>query len=275
MSQLKNREKEEIKKKSAKPNNVSIILSKFNTVYRHSVLDILTHYSGIPTDPNPDNNPLSIRDPNDSRNNNPNISTTLLNSKTESKSITNVKIKNIELDQIIISFKYPLIDMEMIKPIPFNETFKSWDQVENKLIEMSKIAANSRDLSHLRVSGITYPSSFFNLILLFLVFILILGYFNPEFLYNFLFNNYLPSLLLLKNYHNSIFFATITIHLFEVYYFLFPRIKKFRVPFDYTIEWFVLTMLDGFESIKRFDSYVETLSNDDTYYDFTNIEYFL
>lgn len=273
MSQIRHRDCQNDKKE--KQTTASIILSKFNTVYRHSVLDILTYYAEIPTDPNPDNNPLSTRDPNDSRNNNPNVTTTILNSKAESNTITNVKFKEIAFDQVIISFKHPLVDMEMLKPIPFDEKCKNWTEVESKLMEMSKISANARNLSHLRVSGIYYPTSIFNLFLVSSILVLIYGFFDLDSLYDTFFLKYIPSMCVLKPFHNYILYATMVIHTIEVYFLLYPRIIKYRVPFDYTIEWCVLTMIDGFESIKRFDKYVETLSPDDVYYDFTATEYFL
>lgn len=269
---------EKLSTSSSSSSSRSIILSKFNTVYRHSILDILTFYTDIPTDPNPDNNPLSIRDPNDSLNNitiapiklNP-----LKTSKDSKDSISNVKLKDINFNEIIISFKHSIIELEILRPIKFDSKCSNWKQVEEKLIKMSKISANARNLSNLRVSGISYPISIFNILILFSVSLLPIGYFYNDFLYDNIFKNFIPIMLYFKPFHNYIFLTTIFIHLLEFYIFLVPRIKKFRVPTDYAIEWSILTFLDGYESIKRFDNYVETIKPDDIYYDFTNNEYFL
>lgn len=254
-------------------NESSMIMSKFNTVYRHSVLDILTHYADIPTDPNPDNNPLSTKNPTDPLNSEISyVTQSLLNHKNP---ISNIKIKSIDFKEIAISFNHPLAEMEIIKPIPFSTPATSWKDVELKIIMMSKESALARDLSNLRVSGISYPTSAFNLILIMIVFLLPFGYFYPNLLYDSFFANYLPWMLTLKSYHNYIFYATLLIHTIEFYILLIPRIKLYRVPLDYAIEWAFLTLLDGYQSIKRFDKYVLTISPDDVYYDFTNTEYFL
>jgi hypothetical protein len=260
----------------------ALILSKFNTVYRHSVLDILTHYTEIPTDPNPDNHPLTFRDPNDSLNNSntrdadsnsENASPSLTNSKNATdNAISNVKFKSIDLNEVVISFKHPLFDLEMLRPIQYPHKCTTWDQVKAELIEMSKTAATARHLSHLRVSGISYPVSMFNLLLIFMVGLLPFGYYYPELLYDGFFSKYLPFMMAMQPYHNTIFFATIVCHLLEIYFLMLPRFTKFRVPMDYAIEWTILALLDGFSSIKRFDQYVVTLSPDDVYYDFTNTE---
>lgn len=266
MSTLTNRTKDSSKSKKSESSS-AIILSKFNTVYRHSVLDILTYYADIPTDPNPDNNPL--RSSNEKATSSP---TTLENSKA-SNTITNIKLKSIDFEGLTVSFKHPLVDTEMLRPIPFDQKCENWTQVEDKLIEMSKISATSRNLSNLRISGISYPTSIPNLFLIFLVLLLPFGYFYSHLLYDTVFANYLPFMLKLKPFHNAIFYITTIIHILEFYILFVPRINKYRVPLDYTIEWFVLTLLDGYESIKRFDAYVEMISPDDIYYDFTNNTY--
>lgn len=255
-------------------NSPALILSKFNTIYRHSVLDILTHYAGIPTDPNPDNNPLSTRDPNDSLNNDPNVATTLLNSKTQTaNSISNVKLKSIALDEVVVSFKYPNIELEMLKPIPFDKACGNYHEVEQTLIKMSKEAAAARNLSHLRVSGIQYANTLWDLVLIALISLLPIGHYYSNVLYESFFATYFPFMLKLQPYHDYIMYATILIHLMETYFLLFPRFTRYRVPLDYAIEWTVLTLLEGAPSIKRFDRYVELISSDDVYYDFSNTDY--
>lgn len=263
-------------KPSNDPPNEAMLLSKFNTVYRHSVLDILTYYTDIPTDPNPDNNPLSVRDPHESLNNSNGQAPTLINSKSNSSNnISNVKIKSLSLTELVISFKHPLVNMEMLRPIPYPHKCQSWFDVQNQIIEMAQISAKARNLSHIRVSGISYPTSFINLFLIFLVILLPIGFYYPDLLYDTIFANYLPFMLSVKPYHNTIFYATIIIHLLEIYFFMFSRFTKYRVPLDYAIEWTLLTLLDGFNTIKRFNNYVKTISPNDVYYDFTNNDYFL
>lgn len=255
--------------------DASIILSKFNTVYRHSVLDILTHYAEIPTDPNPDNSPLATKAPTDTLNSNISQATASLVSSEKNNSISNVKLKSIDFDQLVISFKHPLVDMEMLRPIPFDRKCSQWSQVEQQLIQMAKTAAKARNLSHLRVSGISYPTSPFNLLLIICVLLLPFGYFWPSLLYDDFFAKFAPFMLYLKPYHNYIYYSTVAIHSTELYFFLLPRFRKYRVPLDYMLEWSTLTLLDGYESVKRFDAYVKTISPDDVYYDFTNDDYFL
>lgn len=253
----------------------SIILSKFNTVYRHSVLDILTYYAEIPTDPNPDNSPLTSQTPTDALNSNISQATASLGSSQNSNSISNVKLKNVDFDQVTICFKHPLIDMEMLRPIPFDSKCSSWTEVQQKLIEMAKIAARARSLSHLRVSGISYPTSPLNLAIIFCVLLLPFGYYWPSILYEHFFAKYLPFMLSVRPYHNYILYSTIAAHCTEFYFFFVPRLRRFRVPLDYALEWAVLVLLDGYASVRRFDRYVKMISPDDTYYDFTNNDYFL
>ncbi|TID29631.1 hypothetical protein CANINC_001750 [Pichia inconspicua] len=250
-----------------------IIQSKFNTVYRHSILDILTYYADIPTDPNPDNDPLNTKYSHDTPRDS--ASATFVAKKEDNVQIRNVKAKSVELDQITISFKHPLVNMEMLRPIAFDSKCNSWKEVEQKMIEMSKEAAANRGLSHIRVSGISYPTSIFNLILILLVLLLPFGFKYPDLLYDRFFAKYLPFMLVLKTYHNAIFYTTICIHFAELYILMLPRVRKFRVPLDYAIEWSLLTILDGYNSVKRFDEYLEHLRSDDVYYDFTETDYFL
>lgn len=252
----------------------ALIQSKFNTVYRHSVFDILTYYADIPTDPNPDNDPLNTKYSHDPTSND-SIAATFVSKKEDPVQIKNVKIKSIDLDQVTISFKHPLVDMEMLRPIAFDTKCENWKEVEHKLIEMSKKAAAKRDLSHIRISGISYPTSILNLALILLVFLLPFGYKYPELLYDKFFATYLPFMMVLKDYHNMIFYTTVLIHIGEFYLFMLPRLRKYRVPLDYAIEWSLLTLLDGYSSVKRFDKYLEYLRSDDTYYDFTETDYFL
>lgn len=256
-------------------NGSSIILSKFNTVYRHSVLDILTHYAEIPTDPNPDNSPLTGQTPNDALNSNISQATASLGSSRPSNSISNVKLKSVDFEQVTISFKHPLVDIEMLRPIPFDSKCNSWTEVQQKLIHMSKTAARARNLSHLRVSGISYPASPLNLVIIFCVLLLPFGYYWPSILYDLLFARYLPFMLCFRPYHNYIFYSTIALHCTEFYLFFMPRLRRYRVPLDYALEWAVLVLLDGYASVRRFDRYVQMISPDDTYYDFTNNDYFL
>lgn len=254
----------------------AILLSKFNTVYRHNLLDILTHYADIPTDPNPDNN-LIVSETNNQQQQQATLSAPESKSSTN---IYNIKLKSIDFNDLTISFKVPLLgDVEMLKPIPYplefndNNKITSWTQVQNVIIQMSKEAANSRKLSNLRISGISYPSSLFNILLVFLVMLLPFGYFYPHLLYDHFFANYLTKLHFLQPFHNRIFYAAFVCHFIEFWIFMVPRFNRFRVPKDYAIEWWVLTMLDGYESVKRFDSYIEMIKPDSVYYDFTDTDY--
>ncbi|OWB56543.1 hypothetical protein B5S28_g2449 [[Candida] boidinii] len=167
--------------------------------------------------------------------------------------ISNIRMKDLELDSMEIVFKHSDIEFEMSKFIPIDPPMKSLNDSREKLVEMAKFAANKRGYSHIQIREILYPSRIKDFLLLFAVSLPIIGFFKPDFLYGIL-SKFLPEILttFLSTYNNTIMYAMFIIHLAEFYFILYPKLRKYRVPTDFKIEWFITCLLDGFLSVERF-----------------------
>ncbi|GME80636.1 unnamed protein product [Ambrosiozyma monospora] len=212
----------------------AIILSNFNTNYKHNLQDLLIVYAEIPL----------------------------------SQNISDLKLKDITFDYLTLSFKHDDLEFEILKPIELikdpnskgddNDT-KNWDSVKRSLIYMCNEAASKRGLSPIKLEKITYPCKPFDFFLLGCI-----GY-----------NIY--NLLWLKNYsvlHLIVLGIWLPIHLVEMYVFLIPRLRKFRIPQDAVLEWVVMTFLEGYPIIRLIDGLVkeEEASNDGVYFNLTTLQ---
>lgn len=236
----------------------SQLLSAFNKKYSPSLEDILVYYGGISTSTT--TVPTATAFP---------TGQTL--STAGEVSIYNVKLASISFKELTLSFRHPFVEAEITKPMelvlpPTLETCESWDDVKLALIYMAKEAAISRGYSHIVLSGINYPKSPTDFALIVLVFMLLYGHYNLEILYQFFTRIGLTPLLHFKPYHSYIMYGTFVIHLLEIYFFLVPLFKKYRVPTDYAIEWYLFALLDGYPTIKRFKNRVKMFEDDEKYW---------
>ncbi|ODV62008.1 uncharacterized protein ASCRUDRAFT_75240 [Ascoidea rubescens DSM 1968] len=180
--------------------------------------------------------------------------------------LSNIRMTNIDLTSITITFNHTdLGDQDIVKPIQFDAPLTSLSESRFKLIEMAKYAAQKRNVSHFQIQDIVYPSSIPEFTLLSLFFLLIFSYFRKDLIYDSLFKNYLnipPNIVLfLKNNVHYTIFITILGHLSEFYLILLPKLRFYRVPFDFKIEWFFFTFLEGYLAIRRFNKLVQKYSS--------------
>ncbi|ANZ73787.1 BA75_01118T0 [Komagataella pastoris] len=173
--------------------------------------------------------------------------------------IANITMKDIELDNITLSFNHFDIEFPIIKPIPIDPPMKDIREARIKLTEMAKYCASKRGFSHFQVAETGYPASWGDFTILGALLILLMGFFSPSTLFNVI----LPALhcppalvSFLDASTKSILICTILIHLIEIQFVLNPLLKKYRVPFDYKLEWWLLTFIDGYFTIRRFKNIV-------------------
>ncbi|AOA61345.1 hypothetical protein PP7435_CHR1-2423 [Komagataella phaffii CBS 7435] len=173
--------------------------------------------------------------------------------------IANITMKDIELDNITLSFNHFDIEFPIIKPIPIDPPMKDLSEARIRLTEMAKYCASKRGFSHFQVAEIGYPASLGDFTILGVLLILLTGFFIPTTL----FHGILPALhcptalvSFLAASTKSILICTILIHLLEIQLVLNPLLKKYRVSFDYKLEWWFLTFIDGYFTIRRFKKIV-------------------
>ncbi|ODV96859.1 hypothetical protein PACTADRAFT_1445 [Pachysolen tannophilus NRRL Y-2460] len=167
--------------------------------------------------------------------------------------IANVRMKSIDLDNFTICFNHFDVELEIIKPIPFDPPLKDMSESRERLIEMAKFAAKKRGFSHFQINEIVYPNSILSFLIAFLTCYFILGVCDPSIFYY----GYLQ---ILKPYRFYLF-LTLIIHAFEAKFLLWPKLSYYRVPLDYKIEWVIFALLEGFLAIKRFNKLASQLEN--------------
>lgn len=168
--------------------------------------------------------------------------------------IANVRLLNIDLNQMTIQFNHFDVEFEIEKTIVFSPPLKDWSESRERLVLMSKEAAKKRGLSHLQINEMLYPTTPFEYFLIFLIFCPIIGLSNPLFL-DYL---YLPTFLKNKYSLIGISFITLTLHLFECIFILKPKLDFYRVPIDFCIEWYLFGMIDGLFTVSRFNKLVKS-----------------
>ncbi|KAG7827448.1 hypothetical protein KL920_004702 [Ogataea angusta] len=176
------------------------------------------------------------------------------------KKIKNIKVKEVELDHVTLVFNHDDLEVEMLKPIPFKEPLESYEQVQSHVLSMAREAASKRNVSHLQVRQVWYPQTALERILVVLVSVMMVAKGFPNLVYDVILSRVLPVpnewIQYVKPYNDFILVTTVALHAVEVAMFLVPRFFKYRVAPDYQIEWLVLTTVEGYPSIRRFDRIV-------------------
>ncbi|GMM35439.1 hypothetical protein DASC09_027640 [Saccharomycopsis crataegensis] len=177
--------------------------------------------------------------------------------------ISDIKLKNIEKSQLIISFKHRDVDFEIEKYIPIEPPMENvLSDSRPRLVQMAKDAAAARGFSHVQIKKMVYPNKPANFVLLFLVGNLIFAFFKPTLYYDTFWNGQLgvssanPVLSFLRKYTSTILYATVVCHLMETMLILRPKLNKYRVPTDIRIEWIIAAFFEGFGAIKRFNTLI-------------------
>lgn len=215
----------------------ALIISKFNRRYRHNLEDILNFYGEVTTDSNV---------------------------------VEKIRMKEIDLEQFTIGFHMEIVEFEILKPIPYDDVdhkCKNWDDVETRLVKMCNEAAESRGYSAICLKKVIYPLNIWNILLIVCILLLFLGVYEPDLVYDTILGK-IPYIEYLKPYNNAILIAAMITHLTESIVFMRPKLAYYRVPADYQMEWYVLSMLDGYQSVLRLQKYVD--ASKDRYFDFTD-----
>ncbi|KAG7878212.1 hypothetical protein KL925_000054 [Ogataea polymorpha] len=176
------------------------------------------------------------------------------------KKIKNIKVKEVELDHVTLIFNHNDLEVEMLKPIPFQKPLENYEQVQRHILSMAREAASKRNVSHLQVKQVWYPQTALERILVILVSVMMVAKGFPNLIYDVILSRVLPVpnqwIQYVKPYNDFILVTTVAVHAIEVAVFLVPRFFKYRVAPDYQIEWLVLTTVEGYPSIRRFDRIV-------------------
>ncbi|KAH3667482.1 hypothetical protein OGAPHI_003131 [Ogataea philodendri] len=174
--------------------------------------------------------------------------------------IKNIKAKEVGLDHLTIVFNHDSLEVEMLKPIPFDKPLQTYEQVQTHLLQLARQAAEKRKLSHLQVQQVWYPQNVIEKGIVIAVCIMMAGKVMPNFTYNVVLTRVLPFpnhwLEAFRPYNDFVLMTAITLHAIEVAIFMVSRFYKYRVPADAQLEWLVLTTIEGYFCIRRFDQVV-------------------
>ncbi|AMD22526.1 HHL244Cp [Eremothecium sinecaudum] len=172
--------------------------------------------------------------------------------------ISDIWMIELEKDHFTLQFKHSELELELQKTIIFDPPLKDWSEAKPRFIEMSKEAAAGRGYSHIQVKDIDYPSVQ-EWLLIALIYLPVLIYFKrdvidsvplPEIVYEVISQD--VALL-------GIIAGVFICHNIECYVLLRPRLVKYRVPKDYSIDWYFFGLLEGYSAIKRFDRMVQKM----------------
>ncbi|KAG7723005.1 hypothetical protein KL949_000055 [Ogataea haglerorum] len=176
------------------------------------------------------------------------------------KKIKNIKVKEVELDHVTLVFNHDDLEVEMLKPIPFKEHLESYEQVQSQILSMAREAAPKRNASHLQVRQVWYPQTAPERILMVVMSMMMVAKGFPFLIYDVILSRVLPIpnewIQSVKPYNDFVLVTIVALHAVEVAVFLVPRFFKYRVAPDYQIEWLVLTTIEGYPAIRRFDRIV-------------------
>lgn len=167
-----------------------------------------------------------------------------------SSTISNVRLTDIALDLLTISFKMEGVDQEVTKPIPIEPPMELLSDSRVRLVAMAKEAAAARGFSHVQVNQFVLPNSVAEAAILAYLFAI---KFKPEWLWALAAK--LPVLTLFvrfsTTYANGLWLITLIAHVTEATFLLQPLLRKYRVPTDYRIEWTASVLLEGAFGLNR------------------------
>lgn len=174
-----------------------------------------------------------------------------------SNKISNIKMTEITLDHMTISFKHEDIEFDVTKLIPFEPPLENLSQARTKLVEMAKFASAKRGLSHFQIKDYRYPGVLGWLLIL-LIHLPIICYTFPSLLKLNVVTSILPESLLNYLQQNAlhVFFLTIFIHVGEANTILKPKLNKYRVPTEFKVEWYLSVVIEGFPAIRRLNALI-------------------
>lgn len=176
--------------------------------------------------------------------------------KLDSK-ISNIKMTEISVDHMSITFGHQDLEFPVEKVIPFEPPLEDLKEARTRLVEMAKRAAEKRGFSPYQIEGFTYPGVG-GWALNALIYLPLAAYLIPSLLTNATVTGLLGASKVQWLGKNSltITLVTVGIHAAESLFLLRPKLNKYRVPIDYKLEWYISTLIEGFPSIKRFNALV-------------------
>ncbi|KAH3899446.1 uncharacterized protein SCDLUD_004889 [Saccharomycodes ludwigii] len=183
--------------------------------------------------------------------------------------IRQLRLVDCDLDSITISYlkDFQLQDDEdLFEIIKFDQGTRkclNYAEVQDKLIEMAEVAAKKRNLSHIQINEMRYPTSFLDILIIILVFLPTMSYIWLLPLQDLLKKSELPIIVFLsQNLFQpkiliGIQLAAIFTHFLEIYILLKPKLTFYRVPTDYLVEWWFFGLLEGYGVIRRFNEVIK------------------
>lgn len=167
--------------------------------------------------------------------------------------ISNVRMKEFDLDHMTLIFQHADVDFDIEKVIPFDPPLSGLKEARDKLVSMAKDSAANRGFSYVRINEMSYPGQFVEYFIIAMVMLPFFALVNKTFL------QYLPlpssiiNLLSQDKVLVSVIIFTVTCHALECYYLLRPRLNYHRVPTDFLVEWYFFGMIEGYGAVRRFN----------------------
>ncbi|CEP22874.1 unnamed protein product [Cyberlindnera jadinii] len=177
---------------------------------------------------------------------------------TSIEKVSNVKMTEISLDHMTITFNYKEVEYSLEKVIPFEPPLKDLKEARERLVEMARFAAKERGFSPFQIKDFTYPG-LRNRLLISLIYLPAITHFAPDLIINPTVRGFIGDSFgdWLVNNSLNITWLTLGIHALESLFIMRPKLNHFRVPRDYQLEWYVSSIIEGFPAIRRFNKLVE------------------
>ncbi|CCE62203.1 hypothetical protein TPHA_0C00460 [Tetrapisispora phaffii CBS 4417] len=167
--------------------------------------------------------------------------------------ITAVRLLSYDLQSMTIRFHHNEVEFDIDKLIVFETPLTQLSDFTVYIDKMVRKAAKERNYSHIQINEVVYPNNIVEYIIIVAVFLPLMCYFYrpllhllplPEFIKEFLDNDFILI---------AIEALAIITHILETYILLRPKLKFYRVPTDFLIEWYALGLLEGYAPAKRLE----------------------
>lgn len=162
-----------------------------------------------------------------------------------------VRMQSIELECMTLQFTHKEIDTDVEKTILLEPPLKDWNEARPRLVEMAHTAAAKRGLSTIQVNEMSYPMTIPEYALICAVFLPLVCYKYRRVLYWLPLPSSVAGFLDNDVVLGSVMLFAVVAHVIEVLTILRPKLRFYRVPTDFLIEWYLFGILEGYPCIKR------------------------
>lgn len=177
-----------------------------------------------------------------------------------------VEISDISTESIKLRFEQTngtikAIEIEWIKAEePENFSVESTSDIKPKLVSMAKYAANRQGFSHEQVTKVLPPKSGLPYFMYVVAAVLAATMIKPNLVSNLLRSIGLDNgalfsrWLFVERNIKTIFYTTYGIHLAELLFVMYPKIKYYRMPLKTALTWAGMNFIEGFSALLRLNT---------------------